>query len=188
MKKRAHERIPLDMEISFLHFNTKYSGTVKDISKKDDSEPIKSLIRFVRFLSDNISESIGYKSHVEEINEFLTKLLNDEPEAMLGWTRIKASLSDLDGFFLSKKAESIKNKFSRVTNFKIITDIRPVFSMDKKSISKITYPNILKIETCDDKEFVCEFYEDTIDKLIEELQIAKDKLNLIRKSYGEQQD
>jgi hypothetical protein len=31
--KRAHERIPLDLEISFLQFNTKYSGTVKDISK-----------------------------------------------------------------------------------------------------------------------------------------------------------
>ncbi|HDY70699.1 MAG TPA: PilZ domain-containing protein, partial [Nitrospirae bacterium] len=33
MKKRAHERIPLDMEISFLQSDTKYSGTVKDISK-----------------------------------------------------------------------------------------------------------------------------------------------------------
>jgi hypothetical protein len=157
---------------------------VKDISKKIDSESIKSLIRFVSFLSDNISESIGYNSHIEEIDEFLTKLLNDEPKAMLSWTRVKTSLIDLEGFFLHKKEEAIKNKFSRVTNFKIVTDIRPVFSMDKKSISKMTYPNILKIETCDDKEFVCEFYEDTLDMLIEELQVAKDKLKLIKKSYG----
>ena len=33
MKKRAHERIPVDLDISFLQFNTKYSGTVKNISK-----------------------------------------------------------------------------------------------------------------------------------------------------------
>ena len=33
MKKRAHERIPLDMEISFLQSDIKYSGTVKDISQ-----------------------------------------------------------------------------------------------------------------------------------------------------------
>ncbi len=159
---------------------------VKEISKKVDSEAIKALIRFVNFLSDNISESIGYNSHIEEIDEFLTKLLNDEPKALLSWDRIKASLIDLEGFFLYKKEESIKNKFSRVTNFKIVTDMRPIFSMDKKSISKITYPNILKIETCDDKEFICEFYEDTIDKLIEELQVAKDKLELIRENYGRQ--
>ncbi|KAF3977501.1 MAG: hypothetical protein HFP77_06530 [Methylococcales symbiont of Iophon sp. n. MRB-2018] len=157
---------------------------VKDISRKVDGDAIKALIRFINFLSDNVSELIGYNSHIKEINEFLTKLLNDEPKALLGWERVKGSLEDLDAFFLHKKEESIKNKFSRVTSFKIVTDVRPIFSMDKKSISKITYPSILKIETCDDKEFVCEFYEDTLDKLIEELQVAKDKLKLIRANYA----
>lgn len=33
MKKRVHERIPLDLEISFLQSDTKYMGIVKDISK-----------------------------------------------------------------------------------------------------------------------------------------------------------
>ena len=31
-KKRAYERTTLDMKICFVHSNTKYSGTIKDIS------------------------------------------------------------------------------------------------------------------------------------------------------------
>jgi hypothetical protein len=90
----------------------------------------------------------------------------------------------LESFFLQNKEDGIKDKFSRITGFKVVTDIRPIFSMDKKNISKLIYPYILKIETCDGKEFLCEFYEDTIDKIIEELQVAKGKLELIKDSYG----
>ncbi len=32
-KKRAYQRIPVDIEITYEQFNTKYSGTVKNISK-----------------------------------------------------------------------------------------------------------------------------------------------------------
>lgn len=158
--------------------------TVKDISKKSDGESVKALVRFLNFVSDNVSESRSYANQTEEIDAFLTKLLHDESEALSSWERIKNSLSELESFFLQKKEEGIKNKFSRVTGFKVFTDIRPIFSMDKKSISKLTYPFILKIETCDDKEFLCEFYEDAIDKIIEELQVAKDKIELIKGNYG----
>ncbi len=33
MKKRAYERIPLDMKASFIQSNTKYLGVIKNISK-----------------------------------------------------------------------------------------------------------------------------------------------------------
>ena len=33
MKKRAYERIALDMKASFIQFNTKYLGVIKNISK-----------------------------------------------------------------------------------------------------------------------------------------------------------
>jgi hypothetical protein len=157
---------------------------VKNISKKTDGESVKAFIRFLNFLSENVSESRNYSNQVEEIDGFLTKLLNDESEALVSWERIKSSLSELESFFLQKKEDGIKDKFSRITGFKVVTDIRPIFSMDKKNISKLTYPYILKIETCDGKEFLCEFYEDTIDKIIEELQVAKGKLELIKDSYG----
>lgn len=157
---------------------------VKNISKKTDGESVKAFIRFLNFLSENVSESRNYSNQVEEIDDFLTKLLNDEPEALVSWERIKSSLPELESFFLQKKEDGIKDKFSRITGFKVVTDIRPIFSMDKKTISKLTYPYILKIETCDGKEFLCEFYEDTIDKIIEELQVAKEKLELIKDGYG----
>ncbi len=157
---------------------------VKNISRKSDGESVKALVRFLNFVSENMSESRNYFNQTEEIDSFLTKLLNDESEALVSWERIKRSLAELESFFLQKKEEGIKNKFSRITEFKVVTDIRPIFSMDKKSISKFTYPFILKIETCDDKEFLCEFYEDAIDKIIEELQAAKAKLELIKDGYG----
>ena len=45
--KRAHERIPLDMEIIIFKFNTTYSGTLKNISKngmyiETDKKPLPS--------------------------------------------------------------------------------------------------------------------------------------------------
>ncbi len=157
---------------------------VQNFSKQDNGESIQALIRFLNFLSENIAESRNYAKQIEEVDNFLTKLLNDEADALVSWNRIKNSLTDLENFFLHQKEEAIQDKFSRISSFKVITDIRPIFNMDKKSISKLTYPNILKIETKDGKEFLCEFYEDAIDKLIEELNIAKDKLKMLKESYG----
>jgi hypothetical protein len=154
-----------------------------DLSKQSDEKSIKALIRFLNFLSDNVSDSGNFASQIKEIDEFLTKLLNDDPDALDSWGRIKNTLANLENLFLKKKEARIKSDYSRVTSFKVVTDIRPIFSMDKKSISKLTYPNILKIETCDGKEFLCEFYEDALEKFINELEAAKDKLQLIKDSY-----
>lgn len=157
---------------------------VKNISKQKDSESIKALIRFLNFIAENKSNQVGFNSKEADIDKYLNALLIDEPEAAKGWERIKNSLKKLNTFFLQKKEMSIKDRYSRITYFKIVSDIRPIFSMDKNRIIKNTYPHILKIETVDGKEFLCEFYEDTIDDLIQELNLAKKKLDMLKKIYG----
>lgn len=157
---------------------------VKNISKQKNSESIKAVISFVNFIAENKLNQDGFGNKEEDIDKYLGGLLQDEPEAADGWERIKKSINKLDAYFLKKKEESIKDRYSRITYFKIVSDIRPIFSIDKKRIIKNTFPHILKIETVDGKEFLCEFYEDTIDELIQELNLAKQKEDLLKKTYG----
>lgn len=71
--KRAYERIPLDLEISFLKFNTKYSGTVKDISKNGmyiesyTPLPFKSKIDLHLPFKANFKILIDFNSEVLEV-------------------------------------------------------------------------------------------------------------------------
>lgn len=154
----------------------------KDVVKEEKTEAsIEALFRFLEFISGNVAESTNLSRKVLELDEYLSGLLENEQDAILGWERLKNSMSKLEGFFLQKKEDSIKSRFSRLTNFKIVTDIRPIFNINEDSIYKMTFPNIIKVETCDGKEFVCEFYEDMLDELINELNLAKDKLQLIKK-------
>jgi hypothetical protein len=157
---------------------------VKNLSKQKNSESIKAVIRFVNFIAENKSNQVGFDNKEEDIDKYLNALLKDEPEASKGWERIKDSLIKLNTYFLKNKEVSIKDRYSRITYFKIVSDIRPIFSMDKNKVIKNIYPHILKIETVDGKEFLCEFYEDTIDELIQELNIAKQKQDVLKKIYG----
>ena len=56
--------------------------------------------------------------------------------------------------------------------------------MKRENINSEIYPYILKIQTQDDKTFVCEFYDETIDELINELESAKEKSEKIRDRYA----
>jgi len=69
-KKRAHERVPVDIEITFLQYNLKYSGTVKNISRNgmyiesdtplpfnckfDIHLPLKSRLKVVITFNNNV--------------------------------------------------------------------------------------------------------------------------------------
>lgn len=149
---------------------------------KDYGDNVKALLRFLEFLSGNFVNSRDYEDRVKFINKFFRNVASDDKDALEGWEKISSKLDTMHDYFLSKKEEEIKDRFSRISRFNVTTDIRPIFNMSKNKIEKNIYPNILKIETVDDKTFICEFYEDTLDKLIEELTNAKEKLNIINKS------
>ncbi len=149
---------------------------------RDYGENVKALLRFLEFLSGNFVNSRNYDERVVFINKFFRNVTLDDEDALKGWEKISSKLNSMHDYFLSKKEEEIKDRFSRISRFNVTTDIRPIFNMNKSKIEKNIYPNILKIETVDDKTFICEFYEDTLDKLIEELTSAKEKLKIINKT------
>ena len=73
MKKRAHERISLDLEINFLQFKTKYAGTVKDISKNgmyietDTPLPFNSKLDIHMPLKASLKILINFNNEVLEV-------------------------------------------------------------------------------------------------------------------------
>jgi len=103
MKKRAHERIPLDMEISFLQFNTKYSGTVKDISKNgmyietDTSLPFNSKIDLHMPFKASLKILIDFNNEVLEVPVQAKRLVkNGSSFFRMGVTLLNSSSSYMD--------------------------------------------------------------------------------------------
>ena len=79
-EKRAHERIPLDMEVTIFKFNTTYSGTLKNISqngmyiKADKPFPLtcKAKLRvFIPFNNTIFEVPVRVKRLVKEERTFI---------------------------------------------------------------------------------------------------------------------
>jgi len=83
-KKRVHERIPLDLEISFLQLNTKYSGTVKNISKNgmyiksDTPLPFNSKLDILMLSKARLKILIDFNSEVFEVPVRVKRLMRKE--------------------------------------------------------------------------------------------------------------
>lgn len=197
-----HDRMDLisDLELSCLideadynHIISIYSDSenksldralkLKNIIKRSESDDIKVLMRLLGLITDAATEARDYDESLAELDNTIVKLSESNPEAAKGWNRLKSIIPKLDGYFLSKKIEKIKDRYSRVSSFQITTDVRPIFDIKRESIESNIYPYILKIDTSDDKTFLCEFYDDSLDEFIKELQRAKSKADAIREKY-----
>lgn len=157
---------------------------LKKLSLKDESNSIKALIRLINFISDIATDTRKFNETLSDIESTVERISENNPNALSGWMKIKSSIPQLTGYFLRKKIEKIKDRYSRIKSFQITTDVRPVFDIRKENIETCIYPYILKIETTDEKSFLCEFYDDTLDELIEELQLAKSKTEIIKKKLS----
>ncbi len=153
---------------------------LKKLTSKDNSDSIKALIRLISFVTDVVIDARKYEDALTDLDKTIERFSESNPEAAKGWGKLKLTVSQLGNHFISKKIEKIKNEYSRINNFQITTDIRPIFDLRKEKIETTIFPYILKIETSDEKTFLCEFYDDTLEDLLEELKIAKSKAEAIQ--------
>ena len=83
MKKRTYERIPLDMKVSFIQSNTKYSGTVKNISKNgmyiesDTSLPFNSKLELQLSFKAKLSVYITFNNNIFGVPVRVKRLVKD---------------------------------------------------------------------------------------------------------------
>lgn len=153
---------------------------LKKLTSSGNSDAIKALLRLISFITDTATDARKYADNFVDLSDTIKRFSESNPDAAKGWDKLQSSIPQLGEFFLNKKIDKIKDKYSRITSFQITTDIRPIFDLDKREIETNIYPFILKIETSDEKSFLCEFYEDTLDELIEELELAKSKAKTIQ--------
>lgn len=176
-------------KIVLVYSNTENSPVeravkLNHIVSQGDSDNIKAVIRLFGFVTDTVIESRDYDDGLAELTNTVSELSSENEAASLGWKKITGRVDELEDYFIIKKIDSIKDRYSRVIDFQITTDIRPIFNMKRDGLNSEIYPYILKINTSDDNSFVCEFYDDSIDKIIEELELAKEKLKTIKENYG----
>lgn len=154
---------------------------------ESDRESISALYRAVTTLSTSFAEARSFSDAMKELEEAMARLTKNDDAANSGWNKLKGLFSSpsssMSSFLVAKKEEVVKSRFSRVANFSITIDARPIFSMDRKTVEKVIYPHIVKIVTQDDKEFLGEFYEDQLDRLMEELSLAKQKLSILKNNF-----
>ena len=99
-EKRAHERIPLDMEITILKFNTTYSGTLKNISQngmyiETDKKPLQGNSEFDLHLTfkAKLKVFITFNHNTFEVPVLVKRLVEDRSPfigmgvMLLNWSR-----------------------------------------------------------------------------------------------------
>ena len=156
---------------------------LRKMAERDDSGGIKALIRFLEYLTDNVIDARSFSKQLEKVEELVKQLADSEQEVLDGWNRIKEQVGYLTEHFVARKRAELKNRYSRVTRFQVTTDLRPLFNLERTSVEELLICNVLKIETSDEKTVLCEFYDDLIDDLIEELELTKKKIEILRNKY-----
>ena len=83
MRKRAYERIPLDMKVDFLQFSSMYSGTVKNISQNgmyieaDDSLPFHTSLDIHVPFKSKLKILINFNNKVIEVPVRVKRLVKN---------------------------------------------------------------------------------------------------------------
>ena len=84
MKKRAHERIPLDMKVRLLQSNSEYTGIVKNISKNgmyiETTDPLPFSSKFDVHLpfKSRLNVCINCGNNIFEIPVKVKRLVGDD--------------------------------------------------------------------------------------------------------------
>ena len=99
-EKRAYERIPLDMEVIILKFNTTYSGTIKNLSKngmyiETDMKPLQINSKFDLHLTfkAKLKAFITFNNNTFEVPLLVERLVEDRGPfigmgvMILNWSR-----------------------------------------------------------------------------------------------------
>lgn len=151
---------------------------------EDSKEHSLALFRILNYIGNAFADSRDFTKEAKELDEYVGEVAADNDFAKQGWNRLKGTYDKLTPFFLSKKEDLIKDRFSNVRESSITVDARPIFSLDRTSIEKTLFPYILKLETCDDKTFLCELYPEQLELLEEEIKNAKLKKAALESLIG----
>ncbi len=150
----------------------------------EDDENVRSLLDFVFFMTNTLLGARDFRQELVEFEETITRLTENNDQANKSWKRIRGSLESLTPFLLYRKEQDLKDRFKRIEHFAITTNVRPVFTLDKSQIHKNLYVGIVRVRTSDEKDFICEIYDDKLESFFDELSLAKKKFDVIRERFG----
>lgn len=147
-----------------------------------DEADIRGLFRVVNHLASELSTSGNFAESFEETEKVIHELVRGDDDALAGWLKLKEHSLFIDGFLFSRKEQDLKDRFNRFRSIDITVDIRPVFDLKRSEIKKYINACIMKLKG-DEEDIVLEIYEEDIAKIIEELNRAKDKLEVVKKNF-----
>jgi hypothetical protein len=129
-KKRAYERIPLDMKVSFVHFNTRYTGTIKDISKNgmyiESDAPLPFNSKFELYLSyySKLRVFLKFNNTILGVSVRVIRLVN-KGDAFIGMGVMLLNQSQSYMDFLSSLTQTnSKNKRPLINKVVLMPKIR----------------------------------------------------------------
>lgn len=165
------------------HESTDWLISVDQFISNDEN--VESLVNFINFLGDYLIDARDFNNELTKLDDTIDKLSKDDASAKEAWAKVKNSLDQLTPYFLDKKLQTLQNRFNRVTDIEITTDVRPFFNLEKTEIINNLYVAILKIKTVDDKNYICEFYDDKLQLVLDELIRTKEKFDALKVKYGD---
>ncbi len=173
-------------ELDFIDINMRVYELAE--SAGEAAEGIRNIYPLVEFIAQSLVGARNFEQGLAEVDSRLERLSANDELATEGWRRIRQALLEDKGYLLREKTELMKNRYARVTAFHVTSDVRPVFELERQEVKNLLFPQILKIETSDDQTFICEVYDDEIDDMITELELAKNKCQMMREYIGPRRD
>ncbi|MEE8056339.1 MAG: hypothetical protein V3T17_00680, partial [Pseudomonadales bacterium] len=95
---------------------------VIDKAEEEIKESIKGLFRVLSYIADTFAETRNFKEESEELDKFMSSIAESDGDALDGWHRIRETFSELQNFFIKRKEDDIKSRFSRVTKVCVTVD------------------------------------------------------------------
>lgn len=187
------ELISFTKALEIVGIKEDINGLISEISNLSGVEKstCDSILRIVGSINSTASKFNQKKSEV--INDLVTTLCTDDENSI--------TLSEATIDFLNKiseneiinatmKCESLKLEFENIyASAKIITDIRPIFSDDGRTILSTTIVNTLILESyqnegCNSQSFSLD--ETDIDSFVNVLERAKLKIAVLKEFIGKE--
>ncbi|WP_223789567.1 hypothetical protein [Marinicella meishanensis] len=178
------ENLPLDKFNSIMElFIKKDKDKIFHLKEFSEDNNVQSLIRMIEFASVNFIESDNFDREVKNMDEFIQYVTGKELSENKGWSLLRNKFKKLVPFILDEKVTKLQEKLVTYESIEVITNIRPVFDINKESVNTLIFPSSVLIKTNEGTSISFEIYENQIKEVIDKLNTSLRKIKTLRESY-----